>query len=188
MCKNFLLILALTTANTTGLADNSDDRLHSNLLSFAFDRFDPPIFQKAIVDNVKIDIIKRFGYPLFIETSIKPDRSNPGYDEEIEEWKYNELMITIKTDIIPNPGSSLTSITLTSSAYELQLGLNIGSDKLEYRKYLGNPQKLETNTYTYRAGHFTTIDGVAFHFSQDIIIEFDDQNKSTSITWTYPGH
>ena len=158
-------------------------------MSFAFDRFDPPIPGQAEVDNAKVNIVERFGYPKHIETTIQPNPSDPGYHSEVAHWKYDGLTITLSTPVIHmNPRSSMTSITLTGTDYNVQFGLNIGSHKLAYRKYLGNPARIEADTYLYRTGRYTNVNGIDFYSSQDIVIQFDDQGNSTSMTWAYAGH
>ena len=186
---NQLFILVITfTIMTAGHTDDSE-LLKSNLLTFAFDRFDPPIPGKPELDDERRSIIKRFGYPEQIETVIKPDRGEPGYDVEMALWRYEGLTIALSTSLISmHTRSKISSITLTSAKHELQLGLNIGRNKLEYQKYLGTPKILESGTYIYEAGRYTNVNGIDFYSGQDVTIEFDDQGNSTSITWAYSGH
>jgi len=188
MYKSFIFLCCITLGLPSILiAEEKDPRLQIRE-DFSINSFNPEIPGHQVIGNAKQNILKRFGYPENVITRIGADSREAGSDRETIRWEYDGLTIIMYAPLIGKYSTEwIEKIILTGSQYKLKHDLNIGSTKADYRKILGNPREKNHNSFTYREGRYTNIKGVDFFTGVDVIIEFNNQNKSEKITWVYGG-
>ncbi len=166
---------------------------HADLVTFAFDGFEPGINRFIGEADAHQKIVGRFGKPQRVESAAQQDQPAPGMATEIRTWQYDGLSI-VTSGSTGYPQRWIRQITLTSPEYPLQFGLSIGSSRDAFVEKLGQPKRRSWYTVTDPIEYSATYQGIEVHEKErEIVVHstvhikifFDKDSRANKIVWKY---
>ena len=165
---------------------------HADLVTFAFDGFEPGINRFIGEADAHQKIVDRFGQPQRVE-SAQQDNPALGMATEIRTWQYDGLSI-VTSGATGYPQRWINEITLTSPKYPLKFGLSIGSPRNAFVARLGSPKTdswyTRTSPIEYSAAYGNMESRkdegqIAVHAQSHVKIFFDRNARANKIAWKY---